>query len=79
MTTTTPAAFTPAAPVGFVPGVGGHDALAQYWLGQVTLRLRLKSAGSGASAACRRQSSASPVPPPVDRALAALDLVRYRA
>jgi ATPase family associated with various cellular activities (AAA) len=78
MTTTTPAAVTPAASVGFVPGVGGHDALAQHWLGQVTLRLRrevswlwrergLQTAGPSASA----------VPPPVDRALAALDLVRY--
>ena len=78
MTIHTPAAFTPAAPVGFVPGVDGDDALAQYWLGQVTLRLRrevswlwrergLQTAGTSASA----------VPPPVDRALAALDLVRY--
>src|SRR5262245_60258714 len=78
MTSSTPPAFTPVEPIAFVPGIRGHDALAQYWLGQVMLRLRrevcwlwrerdLQTAGA----------SASPLPPPVDRALAALDLVRY--
>ena len=78
---TTDALTSPASPdpVAFVPGVRGHDALAQYWLGQVTLRLRrevcwlwrerdLRVAGASVSAA---------MPPPVDRAVAALDLVRY--
>jgi len=69
-----------AAPVAFMPGVRGHDSLAEYWLGQVTLRLRRevcwlwreRSLQSGDAAA-----PSGPLPPPVDRALAALDLVRY--
>ncbi|QQZ39405.1 ATP-binding protein [Pseudomonas sp. SK3(2021)] len=68
-----------ADPVAFLPGVHGQDALAQYWLSQVTLRLRrevcwlwrersLQGAGSDEGTA---------LPPPVDAALAALDLLRY--
>ena len=79
MTANTLAARTLADPVAFLPGVRGHDALAQQWLSQVTLRLRrevcwlwrergLQGAPNPAGAA---------LPPPVDRALAALDLVRY--
>ena len=79
MTTNTLAARKLADPVAFLPGVRGHDALAQHWLSQVTLRLRrevcwlwrergLQGAGEPAGGA---------LPPPVDRALAALDLVRY--
>jgi vesicle-fusing ATPase len=79
MTTDAHAPVAPADPVAFVPGVRGHDALAQYWLAQVTLRLRrevcwlwrerdLRATGASTSAA---------LPPPVDRAVAALDLVRY--
>jgi ATPase family associated with various cellular activities (AAA) len=79
MTTKTPTAFTPADPVAFVPGVRGHDALAQYWLGQVTLRLRREVSWLWRERGLQT-ASASPsiaVPPPVDRAVAALDLVRY--
>ena len=79
MTTNRLAARSPADPVAFLPGVRGHEALAQQWLSQVTLRLRrevcwlwrergLQGVGESAGAA---------LPPPVDRALAALDLVRY--
>jgi len=73
------AACTLPDPVAFLPGVHGQDALAQYWLSQVTLRLRrevcwlwrersLQGAGG---------SEGMALPPPVDGALAALDLLRY--
>jgi|SRR6516162_1490018 hypothetical protein len=69
-----------SAEVAFMPGVRGHDTLARHWLGQVTLRLRRevcwlwreRSLQSGDAA-----DAAGALPPPVDRALAALDLVRY--
>ena len=78
MTTNTPTAFAPVDPVAFVPGVRGHDALAQYWLGQVTLRLRREVSWLWRERGLQTASaSASAVPPSVDRALAALDLIRY--
>ena len=76
-----PARMPISDPVAFLPGAGGDDALAQYWLRQVTLRLRrevcwlwrerrLQSGADDASAlgaaAVRRI-----------RALGALDLARY--
>jgi hypothetical protein len=69
-----------AEPVAFFPGVRGRDPLAQYWLAQVTLRLRRevcwlwreRSLQSGAGI-----DAAAVLPPPVDRALAALDIARY--
>ena len=79
MTTNPPAADTLIDPVAFLPGVHGQDPLARYWLGQVSLRLRrevcwlwrerrLQGAGDSDGAA---------LPPLVDGALAALDLIRY--
>lgn len=79
MTTNPLAACKLPDPVAFLPGVHGQDALAQYWLSQVTLRLRrevcwlwrersLQGAGG---------SEGTALPPPVDGALAALDLLRY--
>ncbi len=67
-------------PVSFMPGVRGHDLLAQYWLAQVMLRLRrevcwlwrersLQSAGDF--------KAETVFPPHIDRALAALDIARY--
>ena len=76
MTSSAPPA--PVDPIAFVPGVRGQDALAQYWLGQVTLRLRREVSWLWRERGLQTASApASPVPPPVDRALAALDLVRY--
>lgn len=70
---------TPAAPVAFTPGVRGGDALAQYWLGQVALRLRREVCWlwreRGAQTAA--DNGGSPLPPLVDPTLAALDLLRY--
>ncbi|WP_166359385.1 ATP-binding protein [Pseudomonas akapageensis] len=79
MTTHPPAASSLAGEVAFLPGVHGQDPLAQYWLGQVSLRLRrevcwlwrerrLQNAGD---------TEGAPLPPLVDGALAALDLMRY--
>lgn len=76
----------PASPAAFTPGVHlRHDPLAQYWLGQVTLRLRREVGWlwcerrlQGAGVAADTGSGAGrALPPPVDQALAALDLVRY--
>jgi hypothetical protein len=65
-------------PVAFLPGVRGQDALAQYWLGQVTLRLRREVCWLWRERGLQGgEASGAAMPPPVDRALAALDLVRY--
>ncbi len=79
MTPDTLAMRRPAEAVAFLPGVRGEDALAQYWLAQVTLRLRRevswlwrerdRQGGSDLTGAA--------LPPIVDRALAVLDLLRY--
>ena len=79
MTSTTLTSFTPVTPVGFMPGVRGNDPVAQYWLSQVTLRLRREVCWlwRERSRQAEESSTTPAVPPPVDRALAALDLVRY--
>lgn len=67
--------------VTFTPGVRGEDVLAQYWLSQVTLRLRRevcwlwreRSLQNGAG-----QGSVA-LPPCCDRTVEALDLARYDA
>src|SRR5262249_19592142 len=74
------ASLATAEPVVFLPGSRGEDALAQYWLRQVTLRMRREvcwlwrerplQAGEGTSATAAQ-------PPFVDRALGTLDLSRY--
>jgi vesicle-fusing ATPase len=79
MTTKSSAARKLSDPIAFSPGVRGHDAFAQHWLSQVTLRLRrevcwlwhersLQGANGPAGATS---------PPQVDRMQAALDLARY--
>lgn len=78
MTTAPPAAARLAEPAGFLPGVGGHDPLAAYWLAQVTLRLRREVCWLWRERA--QQGAAGmpgPLPAPVDRALPSLDLLRY--
>jgi hypothetical protein len=62
--------------VTFLPGVYGRDAIAQYWLGQVTLRLRREISWLWRERAIHG-SSADALPPAVDQALAALDLARF--
>jgi len=54
--------------VAFLPGVHGGDVLAQYWIGQVTWRLRRE--------VCWLWRA---MPPAADRAVDALDLMRYEA
>jgi len=67
-----------ANPIAFLPGVRGHDALAQYWLAQVTLRLRREVCWLWRERGLQGgEAGGAAVPPPVDRALAALELVRY--
>ncbi|WP_239990585.1 MULTISPECIES: ATP-binding protein [unclassified Pseudomonas] len=65
--------------MAFLPGVRGQDALAQYWLGQVTLRLRREVCWLWRERSLQGTASIgdTPLPPPVDAALAALDLLRY--
>jgi vesicle-fusing ATPase len=77
MTTTPSTARRPADPVAFMPGVRGHDAIAQYWLRQVTLRLRREVCWLWRERGLQGAAEGAALPPPVDRALAALDLVRY--
>jgi hypothetical protein len=78
MTPGTPAEFPPVRPIAFLPGLRGGDALAEYWLEQVTLRLRREMSWLWRERGPQKADlSPSPVPPPIDRALAALDLVRY--
>jgi hypothetical protein len=78
MTTTTNARKV-VDPVAFLPGVRGHDALAQYWLSQVTLRLRREVCWLWRERGVQSASDSAlgAVPPPVDGALASLDMLRY--
>jgi vesicle-fusing ATPase len=68
-----------ADPVAFMPGVRGHDPVAQYWLSQVTLRLRREVCWLWRERSLQSADAAmtTAVPPTVDRAVAALDLARY--
>ena len=69
----------------FMPGVGGTDRLAQYWLRQVTLRLRREVCWLWrerlAQGLCAASDLAPPggsdLPPFADATLGALDLARY--
>jgi vesicle-fusing ATPase len=64
--------------VGFLPGLHGEDALGQYWLGQVALRLRREVCWLWRERAAQSCADVgAPLPPTVDRTLAALDLLRY--
>ncbi|MGH8666099.1 MAG: hypothetical protein ACREUX_17700, partial [Burkholderiales bacterium] len=67
----------PTEPIAFMPGVRGQDPIAQHWLAQVTLRLRREVCWLWRERGLQGAAEAAPVPAPVDRALAALDLVRY--
>jgi len=67
------------APVVFMPNVRGEDPSAQYWLRQATLRLRREICWLWRERELQgvRPEPGAPLPPPVDRAIEALDLVRY--
>ncbi|MCY1284205.1 ATP-dependent zinc metalloprotease FtsH [compost metagenome] len=65
-----------ADPVAFLPGVHGQDAQAGHWLAQVTLRLRREICWLWRERMLQGGGEAA-LPPPVDSALAALDLLRY--
>ncbi|MBT8768528.1 ATP-binding protein [Metapseudomonas boanensis] len=79
MTTDPLAAFKLPDPVAFLPGVRGQDALAQYWLSQVTLRLRREVCWLWRERSLQGVigEEGAALPPSVDRALDALDLLRY--
>lgn len=66
-------------PVAFTPGAQGGDALARYWLRQVTLRLRREIcwlwSEQGLQQAVGEEAAARP--DFADRTLVALDLARY--
>ncbi|MES2717450.1 MAG: ATP-binding protein [Pseudomonadota bacterium] len=68
------------APASFSPGVRGQDAVAAFWLGQVTLRLRREVCWLWRERALQGQVPVpgAALPPPTDTALAALDLLRYQ-
>ncbi len=67
------------APVAFMPNLRGEDPSAQYWLRQATLRLRREICWLWRERELQgaRPEPGAPMPPPVDRAIEALDLVRY--
>lgn len=66
-------------PVVFMPNVRGEDPSAQYWLRQASLRLRREICWLWRERELQgaRTEPGAPLPPPVDRAIEALDLVRY--
>lgn len=66
-------------PVVFLPGARGEDPVAQYWLRQVTLRLRREVSWLWRERGAQTVPGAAegPLPPFSDRALAALDQLRY--
>ena len=74
-----PARLPTSDPVVFLPGARGEDALAQYWLRQVTLRMRRDVCWLWRERQSQRagDADASALPPFTDRALGALDLARY--
>ncbi|MEW6371123.1 MAG: ATP-binding protein [Pseudomonadota bacterium] len=63
-------------PAALTPGVGGHDPLVRYWLGQVTLRLRREVCWLWRERG-QQDATPGPLPPLGDPALAALDQLRY--
>ena len=70
--------------VAFLPGIRGSDRVAQYWLCQVTLRLRREVCwlwrerrAQGVDPAQAQAPGGADLPPFVDPALGALDLARY--
>ncbi len=72
--TAPPAVRTPPA---FSPELAPADALAAYWLGQVTLRLRREVSWIWHQRGVVPSPERGALPPPSDRALEALDLARY--
>jgi hypothetical protein len=74
-----PAPLAVPDPVVFLPGARGEDPVAQYWLRQVTLRLRREVCWLWHERGLQADGAIGPgaLPPFADRALAALDLVRY--
>ncbi len=77
MTALLSSAHYPAEPIAFTPGVRGQDPIAQHWLSQVTLRLRREVCWLWRERGLQGAAESAALPAPVDRALAALDLVRY--
>jgi len=79
MTPTGDARSDALAAIAFMPGAAGTDAIANYWLRQVTLRLRRevcwlwRERGSLAGV----EAGSALLPPFVDRAAGSLDLTRY--
>lgn len=63
----------------FTPGVGGDDDLAQYWLSQVTLRLRREISWLWRERRMQNADGqpAGVLPPFADRTVMALDIMRY--
>lgn len=74
-----PAPEPAAEPATFTPGLSAQEPFAAYWLGQVTLRLRREICWLWRERDWQAATDlpASALPPPVDRALAALDQLRY--
>ncbi len=79
MTTSLLAQRKPVDPVAFMPGVRGHDPLAQHWLSQVTLRLRREVCWLWRERALQgaAETPGAALAPLADRTMASLDLVRY--
>ena len=77
MTALLSSAHYPAEPIAFMPGIRGQDPIAQHWLAQVTLRLRREVCWLWRERGLQGAAESAALPAPVDRALAALDLVRY--
>ena len=71
-----PARMPISDPVAFLPGAHGEDRLAQYWLRQVTLRMR-REVGWLWRERPGTETKAAALPPFADPALGALDLARY--
>jgi len=80
MTLAPPLAAQFAEPAGFTPGLRSDDPVGAYWLAQVTLRLRREVCWLWRERSLQSVAAfpGAALPPPVDRALAALDLARYQ-
>jgi vesicle-fusing ATPase len=66
-------------PIAFTPGVSGDDSLAQYWLRQVTLRLRREVCWLWRERSMQDDASqaSGALPPLANRTVVTLDLMRY--